>query len=375
MTTRLHHGKEAFAGLLAEHILAAAESTGLRATGRIVALASMENRVFAVECHSDERGKSPALQVVVKFYRPERWTREQLHAEHALAQLLQVENFSTPHSRDVVDASLRWDADNSFARLFAPGVPWKDFKRGTLGSIGGFAFCVWDKVAGRAPLEMTPDDLCRTGRLVARMHTLYESSLRRDAFVRLRLSVETHLFDAVARLEVWGHIPRGIESLLFDAAEVLIRGLEWVDDCIDFVPLHGDLHRLNLIQTHEGGDFWLVDFDDALLGPEIQDLWLLASGCDVSAHVPEGSHLRSLDFLVKGYSELRRLPEGSEELVEPLRTLRLFHYLGWIAKRWNDDEQFRKTFPFFATEQHWETVLQDVENQKSELEASGLLQF
>ena len=67
--------------------------------------------------------------------------------------------------------------------------------------------------------------------------------------------------------------------------------------------------------------------------------------------------------------------EGSEELAEPLRTLRLFHYLGWIAKRWDHDEQFRKTFPFFATERHWETVLQDVENQKAELEALGLLQF
>ena len=60
--------KDVFHGLDNECILAAAESTGLRATGRVLQLNSMENRVYSVEMDEES--------VVVKFYRPGRWTRE-----------------------------------------------------------------------------------------------------------------------------------------------------------------------------------------------------------------------------------------------------------------------------------------------------------
>jgi Ser/Thr protein kinase RdoA (MazF antagonist) len=62
-------------------ILDAVESTGLRCDGRLLALNSFENRVYQV-------GIEEAAPVVVKFYRPERWTSEQILEEHAFAREL-----------------------------------------------------------------------------------------------------------------------------------------------------------------------------------------------------------------------------------------------------------------------------------------------
>ena len=71
-----------FARLDAETILAAAESTGLRSTGRFQQLNSMENRVYAVEVE-DETQPRGVSQIIIKFYRPERWTPAMLVSEHA----------------------------------------------------------------------------------------------------------------------------------------------------------------------------------------------------------------------------------------------------------------------------------------------------
>ena len=66
--------------LTPERILDAVEaSTGLRCTGRTMALNSMENRVYEIEIELDEKPKNPAdAFVIAKFYRPGRWSLEQI---------------------------------------------------------------------------------------------------------------------------------------------------------------------------------------------------------------------------------------------------------------------------------------------------------
>ena len=54
-----------FADLTPDRILAAADATGVRATGRTWSLGALENRVYEVEREDGSR-------VVVKFYRPGR---------------------------------------------------------------------------------------------------------------------------------------------------------------------------------------------------------------------------------------------------------------------------------------------------------------
>src|SRR5205823_1872104 len=93
-----------------------------------------------------------------------------------------------------------------------------------------------------------------------------------------------------------------------------------------------------------------IDFDDMVIGPPIQDLWLLAPDPD------------ALHDVIEGYEQMRELPQGSLKLVEPLRALRMIHYATWIAKRY-DDPAFQRAFPHFTSPRYWEDLTQDLEKQ------------
>src|SRR5437879_2017839 len=66
------------------------KSTGLRCTGRVLALNSMENRVFEVELEFDEPPKNPSERFLIcKFYRPGRWTPEMILEENEFLRELE----------------------------------------------------------------------------------------------------------------------------------------------------------------------------------------------------------------------------------------------------------------------------------------------
>lgn len=67
-----------YSGLVPEIVLDALAAVGLRPEGRLLALASYENRVYQAWL---EEGPP----VVAKFYRPGRWSEEQILEEHAFA--------------------------------------------------------------------------------------------------------------------------------------------------------------------------------------------------------------------------------------------------------------------------------------------------
>jgi len=69
------HPEWAYASLTPERILNDLESLGWRCDGRLIALNSYENRVYQVGLEEGE-------PVVAKFYRPSRWSPEQLQEEH-----------------------------------------------------------------------------------------------------------------------------------------------------------------------------------------------------------------------------------------------------------------------------------------------------
>jgi Ser/Thr protein kinase RdoA (MazF antagonist) len=49
-------------------------------------------------------------------------------------------------------------------------------------------------------------------------------------------------------------------------------------------------------------------------------------------------------------------------LIEPLRTLRLIHYAGWLAERWSDPA-FPAAFPWFGTERYWQDQILALKEQ------------
>jgi len=107
--------------------------------------------------------------------------------------------------------------------------------------------------------------------------------------------------------------------------------------------IHGDCHLGNVLYGGQG--FFLVDFDDMVRGPCVQDLWLLVPGVDNEA-------LRQREVMLAGYEQIREFDRSTLRLIEPLRALRLVHFSAWIAKRW-EDPAFRRVFPDFGTDRYW----------------------
>jgi Ser/Thr protein kinase RdoA (MazF antagonist) len=89
-----------------------------------------------------------------------------------------------------------------------------------------------------------------------------------------------------------------------------------------------------------------VDFDDARMGPAMQDLWMLLSG-------DRADMARQLGFVLAGYEDFFAFDRRELYLVEALRTLRLIHYSAWLAQRW-DDPAFPAAFPWFNTQRYWQ---------------------
>ncbi len=66
--------------LTPDALLDALESVGIRPESGLLALNSYENRVYQFQ--DEERRR-----LVTKFYRPQRWSREQILEEHALPEI------------------------------------------------------------------------------------------------------------------------------------------------------------------------------------------------------------------------------------------------------------------------------------------------
>jgi len=303
-------------------ILAAVEQTGLRCDGRLLALNSFENRVYQV-------GIEDAAPLVAKFYRPLRWPREAILEEHAFA--LELAEAELP-----ILAPLR-DQDIAGAqRTRAQNV--------TLREHGGFAYALYLRQRGRAPEFEDRDILTWMGRFIGRIHAIgaLGAFLHRPA-----LDVATFGEEPAAFLLDQGFIP----SDLRPAYTTLVRQvLDQTSACferagqVSRIRLHGDCHAGNVLWDGEGPHF--VDLDDARSGPAVQDLWMLLSG-------ERAAMEQQLGAVLLGYREFYDFNLAELHLVEALRTLRLIHYAGWLARRWQDPS-FPANFPWFNTQRFWQ---------------------
>lgn len=62
--------------------------------------------------------------------------------------------------------------------------------------------------------------------------------------------------------------------------------------------------------------------------------------------------------ILEGYEEFCDFNAAELNLIESLRSMRIIHYAGWLAKRW-EDPAFPKAFPWFNSESFWgEHILQ-----------------
>lgn len=107
-----------------------------------------------------------------------------------------------------------------------------------------------------------------------------------------------------------------------------------------------------------------VDLDDSRQGPAIQDLWMMLSGDRMT-------QLLQLDTLVGAYEEFCDFDHTQLKLIEPLRAMRIIHYMGWVANRWSDPA-FVRNFSWFADDKYWEQQILALKEQLSALQEEPL---
>lgn len=319
-----------FSALTPDIILSALDSVGLHSDGRLLALNSYENRVY-------QAGIENTASVVIKFYRPKRWTTAAIYEEHNFIQEL---------------------ADNEI-----PVVPPLRFRENeTLNQAHGFRFSVFPKQGGRVPEIEGREKLEWMGRFIARIHAIGALKPFKERPV---LDVISFGEEPVDYLLKHHFIPADLYSAY---SSVITYALDSVRRCFEragkvkTLRLHGDCYPGNILWTDDGPHF--VDFDDSRMGPAIQDLWMLLSGSRAEMTL-------QLNYLLTGYQTFYDFNTSELHLLEALRTLRLIHYSAWIAKRW-DDPAFPMAFPWFNTSRYWQDRIIELREQISLMDEEPL---
>jgi Ser/Thr protein kinase RdoA (MazF antagonist) len=319
-----------FYELTPERILRAVEAVGLRCTGRCLALNSMENRVYEVEIEVDDESTVKSrfdLFRVIKFYRPGRWTKQQILEEHEFLADLAAADIP-------VAAPLAFE-DGSTLRTVE----------------GSDIFCaVFPKIGGRSPDELIDEDLERIGRLLARLHTVGKM---KQAPHRLKLTPDLYGTQNLKFLYDQGFLPLEMRDYYKQTVESICSIVSPWFQTVSYQRIHGDCHFGNILWASTGP--CLLDFDDMVSGPCVQDLWLIIPGRDEEAK-------RQMHVLLSAYEQMRAFDRESLRLIEPLRAFRFVHYSAWIARRWQDPA-FQRIFPQFNSPGYWNEQLSDLREQ------------
>lgn len=324
-----------FDSLTPDLVIDAVESTGIVSDARILALNSYENRVYQV-------GVEAGTPIIAKFYRPARWSNEQILEEHAFT--LELADLELP-----VVAPMRLNTVRGET---------------TLDEYGGFRFALFPRRGGRSP-DLSLDNLLIMGRFIGRLHS---AGATRPFKYRQHLTIAYFAEDSAAFLLEEDFIPRELRKAYESLAGDLIKRIHAIFKAasgIKTLRIHGDCHMGNVLWRDDTPHF--VDFDDTMQGPAIQDLWMLLSG-------DRHDQLAQLAELIDGYNEFHDFNPRELALVEALRTMRLMYYSAWLARRWSDPA-FPHSFPWFNTERYWAGHILELREQLSALQEDPLVLY
>jgi Ser/Thr protein kinase RdoA (MazF antagonist) len=318
-----------YAALGPDTVLDALDGVGLRGDGRLIALNSYENRVYQVWIED-------AAPVIVKFYRPARWSDAAILEEHAF-------------TRELAEREIP---------VIAPSL----IGARSLHTHAGYRFAVYPKAGGRMPEFDQRDTLEWMGRFLARIHLVGRNQPYRH---RPTLDIANFGDDSVTTLLGGNWLPADLREIWRGVAEMALEGARRCFERAGNVTqlrLHGDCHASNVLWTDDGPHF--VDFDDSRMGPPVQDLWMLLSG-------DRASMSRQLADVLAGYEDFIEFDRRELHLIEALRTLRLLHYAAWLARRW-DDPAFPAAFPWFGTQHYWQDRILELREQIAAMDEEPL---
>ena len=321
----IHQTNQDYTFLTPDFMLDAIESLDIFPSSGLLALNSYENRVYQFSCDDQKK-------YVVKFYRPGRWTHQQILEEH---------NFSIELSENEI-----------------PVIAPLHIKGSSLQAYKGFYFALFS-CQGRRQFEVDNlDHIEWVGRFMGRIHKVGKA---KQFLHRIDLDIENFLMTPQKFLLNYQEIPDYLR-LPFDTALNLLVDLTQqkllAAGNYSTQRLFGDCHPGNILWTDNGPHF--VDLDDSVMGPAIQDLWMMLSG-DKQAQAIQ------LEVLIEGYEEFCEFDRKEVQLIEPLRAMRMVNYMFWLAKRW-DDPAFPHNFPWFNTPQYWEQQVLALKEQIAQLQ-------
>jgi Ser/Thr protein kinase RdoA (MazF antagonist) len=318
-----------YQALTPDVILDALEAQGYICDGRLTALNSFENRVFQV-------GIEDGQPLIAKFYRPDRWSHQQIEEEHRFSLEL---------------AQAEWP-------IVAPMVSPNGH---TTHLYDGFTFALFPRFGGHAPELDNLDTLELLGRSMGRLHAI---SAAADFQTRPAIDISSYAIASREFILNSGYLPDNLrpayESLTKDLIDLVTA--QFAAAPYAAIRLHADCHPGNILWRDERAVF--VDFDDCRMGPAVQDLWMLLSG-------DRQDRTDQLEALLDGYEMFHEFDDTELSLIEPLRTLRMMHYAAWIARRWNDPA-FPPAFPWFNTERYWAEHVLELREQFANLQEPPL---
>ena len=315
-----------FRSLGADRVLALTErELGRRADAVCHPLTSYINRVFDVPMADGDA-------VVVKFFRPGRWSLAALEEEQDFVFELEA--------NDVPVVAPLCNAEGY--SLFEDRGLW---------------FSIMPRKRGRPFEDPDPATWDELGRTLARMHSVGDDHIPGDRLVwSPETATLTHL-DFI--LEHSAKAPAGLMDDYAALVEEMVETLTPLFANRDYTRIHGDMHVANLMKRPDEDGIFLIDFDDMVYGPPVQDLWMLLPDT-----VPHSRF--ELEHLLHGYRQIRDFPEQDLDLVEPLRAMRFVHFTAWCALQQSDGGPNRLS-AHYGTEAWWRSELSSLQDQRAHI--------
>ncbi len=307
-----------WAGLDHDSIFGSIEKVlGAHLSGLLIQRNSYINRVYELE------RKDSGERLIAKFYRPGRWTREQILEEHSFLKEL--------------------------AEKDIPVITPMIFNNNTLFSLNDILYALFPKKGGRSVDEFDKESWKNIGRHLARLHMigeLHKASTR----ITWRPSVATkHHLEVLLSSSL---MPPDFSKSMRNMAELFIKKADPLFNDAKSILIHGDCHKGNLI-SRPGEGIFLIDFDDMCMGPAVQDLWMLLPG-DADESPLE------LKWFLEGYETFRQFDMKSLNLIPALRGMRLIHFASWLAVQ-EHDPHFDKHFPEVHTPRYWNGLIKELQ--------------
>ena len=273
------------------------------------------NRVYELEKYDNNE------RLIVKFYRPGRWTKEMILEEHSFV--------------------------NDLAKNEIPVIPPVNIDNNTLFDFDGIYFALFNKKGGRALDEFDKEGWKGIGRLLGRIHLISKHREKSNRIVWRPNTATSHHLDILvgtkAILPDFENSFLSASRAFIDFAEKRFSETEPVS-----ILIHGDCHRGNFIHR-PGEGVYLVDFDDICQGPPVQDLWMLLPDTVEKSQ-------NELSWFFEGYETFNQFDRASLELIPILRGMRLIHFASWCAIQ-KDEPHFDQHFHDWGSKKYWNELI------------------